>query len=225
MNKSSFDYIKQAFAIVRKNFSKNWFPLLFMFVATSLATVSIVLAPFAPLILIGSVLQLIDKGVIKLENILSELKITFDRYFTLLVLSGLVAIIILTGYTLFIIPGIILSYSLAPVYYLALVNPKQDPGTLIKQSMELMNGHKLRYFILDLVTGLVMGFVVYVAPLILLLLAVVFSAFFLELGAIILILGLFVFIAALISVSILPTIVQVLFIKELDEKSKKVITK
>ena len=205
MNKSSLDYIKQAFATVSKNFAKNWFPLLFMFVATTLATVSIVLAPFAPLILIGSVLQLIDKGEIKLENILSDIKITFDRFFTLLVLSGLVVIIILTGYTLFVIPGIVLSYSLSAVYYLALMNPQQDPGTLIKRSMELMNGHKMRYFILNIVTLLVVGFVIFVA----------------SLANVIPLLGQILFVGVLIATSILPTIVQVLFITEIDEKSKK----
>lgn len=111
MNKSSFDYIKQAISIVRKNFKKNWFPLLFMFTATPIATISDVLAPFAPLILFGTVIQLIETGEIKLENTLSEIKITFDRFFTLFVLNGLVGVIILTGFALFIIPGIILNYA------------------------------------------------------------------------------------------------------------------
>jgi uncharacterized membrane protein len=204
MKKSSFAYIQQAFTIVRRNFKKNWFPLLFMFTATSIATISVVLAPFAPLILIGSVLQLIHEGELKLENILSDIKITFDRFFTLFVLNGLVAVIILTGFTLFIIPGIILSYSLAPVFYLALKHPNLDPGTLIKQSMAMMQGHKMRYFFLNLVTALFVGLTVFVAAL----------------ANIIPILGQIVFIAVLIATAILPTITQVLFIEDLFIESK-----
>ena len=206
MKKSSFDYIKQAYGIVRKNFKKTWFPLLFMFTATYLATVSVVLAPFAPLILIGTVLQLIETGEIKLENILSEIKITFDRFFTLFVLNGLVSVIILTGFALFIIPGIILSYSLAAVFYLAHKYPKLDPGTLIKQSMALMDGHKMRYFILNLVTWIVVYAVVFIATL----------------GNIIPILGQIIFVAVLIGASILPSIAQVLFIMDLTPKSEAV---
>ena len=206
MKKSSFDYIKQAYGIVRKNFKKTWFPLLFMFTATSLATVSVVLAPFAPLILIGTVLQLIETGEIKLENILSEIKITFDRFFTLFVLNGLVSVIILTGFSLFIIPGIIFSYSLAAVFYLAHKYPKLDPGTLIKQSMALMDGHKMRYFILNLVTWIVVYAVVFIATL----------------GNIIPILGQIIFVAVLIGASILPSIAQVLFIMDLTPKSEAV---
>jgi uncharacterized membrane protein len=203
MKKSSFDYIKQAYGIVRKNFKKNWFPLLFMFTATSIATLSVVLAPFAPLILMGTVLQLIDTGEIKLENILSEIKITFDRFFTLFVLNGLVGVIVLTGFVFFIIPGIILSYSLAAVFYLAHKHPKLDPGTLIKQSMALMDGHKMRYFTLNLVTGIIVYVVVFVATL----------------ANIIPILGQIIFVAVLIGATILPPIAQVLFIVDLKPKT------
>jgi hypothetical protein len=73
--------------------------------------------------------------------------------------------------------------------------------------MELMNGHKMRYFILNIVTLLVVGFVIFVA----------------SLANVIPVLGQILFVGVLIATSILPTIVQVLFITEIDKKSKKVV--
>jgi uncharacterized membrane protein len=197
--KNSFGYLKDAYFIIRRNFKKNWFPLLFMFISTSIATISIVLAPFAPLILIGTVNQLITKNEIKLEEILSELKITFERFFTLLVLGGLVLTIILTGYVLIIVPGVILSLSLAPVYYLTYLDPMADPGTIIQKSINLMKGNKFRYFKLQLLTFLAIYIVLLVSALI----------NFLP------IIGTIIYFGITIAASIIPTIAQILFIKDL----------
>lgn len=197
--KNSFAYLKDAYLIIRKNFKKNWFPLLFMFISTSIATISIVLAPFAPIILIGTVNQLIIKNEIKLEDILSDLKITFERFFSLLVLGGLVLTIILTGYLLLIVPGVILSLSMAPVYYLTYMDPQADPGTIIQKSINLMKGNKFRYFKLQLATfiaiyiGLLVTALVNFLPIV----------------------GSIIYFGITIAAAIIPTIAQVLFMKDL----------
>lgn len=200
MYKNSFGYFKESFNIVRKKFKKNWFSILFMFIATSVSSLTIVLAPFAPMILIGTVVQLIQGDDIQLNDVLANIKFTFDKFFSLFVLNSFVFVIILTGYTLFIIPGIILSFSLAPVYYLAFKNPDADAGSVIKQAMELMKGHKMRFFKLQLLVGvltylyLAVGFFLNVIP----------------------ILGQIIFLGIVLTTVVLPTVSQVLFFMDLN---------
>lgn len=72
--------------------------------------------------------------------------------------------------------------------------------------MSLMDGHKMRYFILNLVTGIVVYIVVFVAAI----------------ANIIPILGQIIFISVLIGVTIVPSITQVLFIMDLKPKSNNI---
>lgn len=51
---------------------------------------------------------------------------------------------------LFIIPGIIASISYSMVYFVTLDNPDLKAMEVIKKSKEIMNGHKMDYFILIL---------------------------------------------------------------------------
>ena len=51
---------------------------------------------------------------------------------------------------LFIIPGIIKSYSYAMTPYILLDRPELSPTEAIKESEKMMNGHKMDLFILDL---------------------------------------------------------------------------
>lgn len=67
-----------------------------------------------------------------------------------------IAIMVLTGIftflwsLLFIIPGIIAAISYSMVYFVALDNPELKAMDVIKKSKEIMNGHKMDYFILEL---------------------------------------------------------------------------
>ncbi|MBQ8260083.1 MAG: DUF975 family protein [Clostridia bacterium] len=51
---------------------------------------------------------------------------------------------------LFIIPGIVKSYSYAMTPYILLDRPELSPTEAIKESEKMMNGHKMDLFILDL---------------------------------------------------------------------------
>jgi len=70
--------------------------------------------------------------------------------------------------------------------------------------MAMMQGNKMRYFFLNLVTALVVGLTVFVAAL----------------ANIVPILGQIVFIAVLIATAILPTITQVLFVMDLSQNDE-----
>lgn len=51
---------------------------------------------------------------------------------------------------LFVIPGIIAAISYTLVYYIKLDNPELGVKEVIKKSKEMMNGHKMDYFVLTL---------------------------------------------------------------------------
>ena len=51
---------------------------------------------------------------------------------------------------LFVIPGIVKSYSYALTYYVKLDNPELSPTEAITESRRLMNGYKMKLFLLDL---------------------------------------------------------------------------
>lgn len=51
---------------------------------------------------------------------------------------------------LFVIPGIIKSYSYMLTEYVALLNPEMTADECITESRRLMNGHKMKMFLLDL---------------------------------------------------------------------------
>ncbi|MBQ3310285.1 DUF975 family protein [Candidatus Saccharibacteria bacterium] len=51
---------------------------------------------------------------------------------------------------LFWIPGIIKSIAYSQMFFLMTDNPKMEAGEAQKKSMEMMNGHKMDYFILQL---------------------------------------------------------------------------
>lgn len=51
---------------------------------------------------------------------------------------------------LFIIPGIIAAIGYSFVYLVALDNPELEPMEVLKKSKEMMNGHKMDYFVLQL---------------------------------------------------------------------------
>ena len=51
---------------------------------------------------------------------------------------------------LFVIPGIIKAFSYSMAYYVKIDHPEYDWNACIKESMRIMDGHKMDLFILDL---------------------------------------------------------------------------
>lgn len=75
-----------------------------------------------------------------------------DKFLKTLVLNLLHSLFIFLWSLLFIVPGIVKSYSYALVYYLQQEpeNIHREPTDLITESREWMNGHKWQLFCLDL---------------------------------------------------------------------------
>jgi uncharacterized membrane protein len=91
-------------------------------------------------------LKVIRKEQLDVSNLFDG----FHNYFKVLVPMLLVSIYTFLWTLLLIIPGIIKSYSYAMTPYLLHDNPSLDAETLICKSMEMMKGHKMKLFLLDL---------------------------------------------------------------------------
>jgi hypothetical protein len=163
--KNSMSYLKEATALVRKDFRKNFWSIIFFNLAIFTALFTVVLTPFVPLYSQAVLVRFVKTGKIDLFAALEDMNITFERFFKLLVLGSLVGVIVGIGLVLLYIPGIILSFALAPIYFLALKEPNVDPGYLVNKTMEAMKGKKARLFVLQLVSGIVVSLVLSVAAL------------------------------------------------------------
>ena len=86
-------------------------------------------------------------GSINIEDMFSGFKNGFGRNFLVALMSG---IFVFLWSLLFVIPGIIKTYSYSMAYYIANDHPEYDWNTCIKESKRLTNGHKMDLFILDL---------------------------------------------------------------------------
>ena len=75
----------------------------------------------------------------------------FVRSFLLGLLQGL---FVFLWSLLLVIPGIIKSYSYRMAFYIAADHPEYSPTECLKASCEMMNGHKLRAFCMDVVMAL-----------------------------------------------------------------------
>ncbi len=66
------------------------------------------------------------------------------------VLGIMIAIFTFLWALLFIIPGIVKSYSYSMAFFIKVDHPDYDWKTCIKESMKMMDGHKMDLFIMDL---------------------------------------------------------------------------
>ncbi len=96
-------------------------------------------------------LSVIALKVVKNEAInASDIFCGFKNYSNVLILSLLEGLYIALWSLLLIIPGFIKSISYSMSHFIMAENPDISPSTALKESEELMEGHKLDYFILQL---------------------------------------------------------------------------
>ena len=113
--------------------------------------------------LISYVISVVISGLLGFGTISFYLKIsrnesvTFKELFSkinmfwpYIVISLLVGLFTILWSFLFIIPGIIASFSYSLVFYIKLDNPELSALEVIKKSKEMMKGHKWDFFILYL---------------------------------------------------------------------------
>lgn len=75
----------------------------------------------------------------------------FSKSFTSSMVAGLLQYVFIFLWSLlFLIPGIVKSYSYAMTYYILVDNPGMDGNTAITESRKMMDGNKAKLFVLDL---------------------------------------------------------------------------
>lgn len=74
----------------------------------------------------------------------------FKNFGTALAAYIVMMILVALGFLFFIVPGIILALGLSQTFYIIADNPEVEPIEALKQSWEMMKGHKMDFFILGL---------------------------------------------------------------------------
>lgn len=74
----------------------------------------------------------------------------FQNFLNAFLVGLITGLIVGVGIMLLIIPGIIAALGLSQVYFIMADKPETDPIEAIKESWELMKGHKWDYFVLGL---------------------------------------------------------------------------
>lgn len=134
------------------NGNKGLFVLIFVIYSTLISIASMTgfgtLIVTGPLILGISIccLKLIRKEEVKVENLFSGFT---ENFVTSFVAYALNSIFIALWTLLFVIPGLIKSYSYSMTFYVLKDNPKLTATEARKESMRLMDGNKWRLFCLD----------------------------------------------------------------------------
>ena len=86
----------------------------------------------------------------KKEEMINNMFGEFKNYVRALVVPLLTAVFTFLWTLLFIIPGIIKSYSYAMTFFIAKDHPELSADDCIEESMKMMDGHKWDLFLLDL---------------------------------------------------------------------------
>ena len=129
----------------------NWIPMIGMCLLTAIAIaalnwLSILLVPLLIPGLCVFTLKLIRGAKPEITDLVS----TYKNYLNALVAYVLYGVILVVGYFLFIIPGIIFTYMLSQIFYLLADNPQIGAVEVLKKSAEMMKGYKWKLFCLHL---------------------------------------------------------------------------
>lgn len=129
----------------------NWIPMIGMCLLTAIAIaalnwLSILLVPLLIPGLCVFSLNLVRGTNPDITNLVS----TYKNYLNALVAYVLYGVIIVVGYFLFIIPGIIFTYMLSQIFFIIADNPQIEAIDILKKSTQMMKGHKWKLFCLHL---------------------------------------------------------------------------
>lgn len=200
-------YHMEAYRLV---FRKGFMNLVKLMLFSVILLISFALPILAPIAIIASVSffkAFLEKGEADLFETLRGVDMTADRYLRLLIAALLQLAVILAGFFLFFIPGVYFAFALAPLFFILTMNPDITTSDAFKQSFAMMDGNKLKLFLLRL-----LGLVV---PMVISLLIVGIAQFLPRIGA--LLMGIYLLISPLIFAEIM--IVDMMFFKEISEKT------
>ena len=143
---SVFNFHGEAYKIFFRNFFSNYFNYLVFGVFVLIASLNIILLPIVLLINTAYFVTFSERRGANLRGTIKNLDMDVNRYLNLFLISGLKRAVILTGYVLFLIPGIIFSFGLAPVSYNIIKKPDAKASEALMASWNSMKGFKWSYF-------------------------------------------------------------------------------
>lgn len=132
----------------------RWGKAILVYVIMIAISVASSFIPFGSLIIGGPIalgLAIFFLGYVKGEDReIEDLFKGFNDFGRSLAVYILMLLILLAGFLLLIIPGIILSFGLSMTYFILAENPALSPVDALKQSWEMMNGYKADLFVMSL---------------------------------------------------------------------------
>lgn len=164
--KQNFEYRKAALELLKGNWSSVIVISLFMFILECIAQTSFAffipteyngittlvanLLLFFPLVYVFKIhLLALSHGGKKIvfSEYLTNLKKKYSRAVPVM---GLICLYVMLWTILLIIPGIIKGYSYAMASYISIDNEELSAEECVQRSIEMMKGHKMQLFLLDL---------------------------------------------------------------------------
>lgn len=132
----------------------RWGKAILVYVIMVAISMAIGFIPFVSLIISGPLslgLAIFFLGYVNGEDRdIEDLFKGFNDFGRSLAVYILMILIIIAGTILFIIPGIIAGLGLSMTYFILAENPALSPIDALKQSWEMMNGHKADFFVMSL---------------------------------------------------------------------------
>ncbi|HOW37728.1 MAG TPA: hypothetical protein P5154_06405 [Candidatus Izemoplasmatales bacterium] len=156
MKQSIWAFHKETIGIVKKGLKNNFLSYFILLAISLVAIGTVVLAPFGIKFLVGMHEMLIVDGKIDYKKLFEQVDDTSSYFATLLVLLA-EAVIIVGGFALFVVPGIILSLALIPVNYFLYKGMTPKMSVVIPTAMETMKGKKTQLFLVLLIASIVYG--------------------------------------------------------------------
>jgi len=150
MNKSIWTLHKESLLLVWKGIKNNFLSYIVCLIVSLVALSTIILAPFAVRALIGMHEMLIADGKIDYRKLLTQID-DDKNYFKILLVILVESVIIMTGFALFVVPGVLFALALMPVNYLLYKGKAPKISTLIPAAIDLMKGKKTKLFLVYLV--------------------------------------------------------------------------
>lgn len=151
-------YIQYHIDAYKLVFKKGFMNLVKLLLFSVILLISLVIPVLTPIALIASVSffkAFLEKGEADLFETLRGVDMTADRYLRLLIASLLQIAVIAAGYVLFVVPGVIFAFALAPLFYIITMQPDITTSEAFKTSFDMMNGNKLNLFVLRLLGAVV----------------------------------------------------------------------
>ena len=110
--------------------------------------------PFGSMVIGGPLALGIAIFALKLSNNekaeISDIFEGFKNFVQALVTYLLMVAIVILGFILLIVPGIILAFGFSQAMFILAEEPEMRPADILRKSWEMMKGHKMDYFILSL---------------------------------------------------------------------------